>query len=112
MPTLRMREEIEQARRLLTNHLSDPAVQRRQEQRLVTWNESAEEFLETAGLVCIGSVVPVLGTAFILDDPAQRMTDALPVSCTRIHTARAFLGLANRRSVVCRTARDRSAAGG
>ncbi len=51
MPTLRMRDQIEQARRLITDHLSDPAVQRRQEQRLVTWNESAEEFLETAGLV-------------------------------------------------------------
>ncbi|UUU32289.1 hypothetical protein JIX56_21580 [Streptomyces sp. CA-210063] len=51
MPTLRLRDQIEQARRLITDHLSDPAVQRRQEQRFVTWNESAEEFLETAGLV-------------------------------------------------------------
>ncbi|MEU3341939.1 hypothetical protein [Streptomyces sp. NPDC006668] len=51
MPTDGIREQIDRARRLIADYLSNPAARRRQEKRLAAWNEPADAFLETAGLV-------------------------------------------------------------
>jgi len=51
MPTAGLRDQINRARRLLDDHLSHPDALRRQEQRLASWGEPADDFLQTAGLV-------------------------------------------------------------